>query len=168
MHERPSGPVGERADAVTHGAMLTNRGVIYPWQCDHMGHLNVRGYVGEFDEASWHLFALLGLPAERLRAEKRGMAAVEQHITYHRELRAGDVISIYSDIISLRQRVLIFRHRMLSGASSEPAAETEITGVHLDLSTRRATALPEDVIRNGRVLMNSASSPRPGGAPDKD
>jgi acyl-CoA thioester hydrolase len=96
------------------------------------------------------------------------MAAVEQHITYRRELRAGDVISVYSDIISLRQRVLIFRHRMLGGGSSEPAAETEITGVHLDLTTRRAAALPKDVIRNSRALMKNASSPRPEGAPHQD
>lgn len=25
--------------------ILTHRGVVYPWQCDHMGHLNVMWYV---------------------------------------------------------------------------------------------------------------------------
>ena len=29
----------------------TYRGVIYPWQCDHQGHLNTAQYVGIFDSA---------------------------------------------------------------------------------------------------------------------
>ncbi len=39
----------------------TYRGVIYPWNCDHMGHMNVQYYVGKFDEATWQLFAFLGM-----------------------------------------------------------------------------------------------------------
>ena len=41
----------------------TYRGVIYPWQCDHMGHMNVMWYVGKFDEATWNLFAVAGVTA---------------------------------------------------------------------------------------------------------
>ena len=33
--------------------VITYRGTVYPWQCDHMGHMNVMWYVGKFDEASW-------------------------------------------------------------------------------------------------------------------
>jgi hypothetical protein len=25
------------------------RGVVYPWHCDHLGHMNVQHYVGMFD-----------------------------------------------------------------------------------------------------------------------
>jgi acyl-CoA thioester hydrolase len=28
---------------------LTTRGTVYPWRCDHMGHMNVMWYVGKFD-----------------------------------------------------------------------------------------------------------------------
>jgi acyl-CoA thioester hydrolase len=31
---------------------LTYRGTVYPWQCDHIGHMNVMWYVGKFDEAT--------------------------------------------------------------------------------------------------------------------
>ena len=31
--------------------VLTYRGTIYPWHCDHMGHMNIMHYVGKFDEA---------------------------------------------------------------------------------------------------------------------
>ncbi len=32
-------------------------GVVYPDQADHMGHINVRHYVGMFDHATWVFFA---------------------------------------------------------------------------------------------------------------
>ena len=38
----------------------TYRGTVYPWQCDHVGHMNIMWYVGKFDEANWNLFARLG------------------------------------------------------------------------------------------------------------
>ena len=40
---------------------ITYRGVVYPWHCDHMGHMNVMWYVGKFDEATWNLFASIGI-----------------------------------------------------------------------------------------------------------
>ena len=36
-------------------AIETYRGVVYPWQMDHMGHMNVRFYSARFDEATWRL-----------------------------------------------------------------------------------------------------------------
>src|SRR5215470_11750022 len=32
--------------------LITARSVVYPWQCDHMGHMNVMWYTGKFDEAT--------------------------------------------------------------------------------------------------------------------
>jgi acyl-CoA thioester hydrolase len=45
----------------------TYRGTVYPWQCDHVGHMNIMWYVGKFDEANWNLFARLGLTPSYLR-----------------------------------------------------------------------------------------------------
>jgi acyl-CoA thioester hydrolase len=63
----------------------TYRGTVYPWQCDHVGHMNIIWYVGKFDEANWNLFARIGLTPTYLRESGRGMAAVEQNISYKRE-----------------------------------------------------------------------------------
>ena len=56
----------------------TYRGTVYPWQCDHVGHMNVMWYVGKFDEATWNLIARLGLTPSYLRESGRGMAAVSR------------------------------------------------------------------------------------------
>ena len=36
--------------------ITTYKGTVYPWHCDHVGHMNVMWYVGKFDEATWNLF----------------------------------------------------------------------------------------------------------------
>ena len=123
----------------------TYRGAVYPWHCDHMGHMNVMWYVGKFDEATWQFFALLGLTPAFLRRNRRGMAAVEQRIAYQRELHAGDVISVGTGALEVRERVIRFVHEMRSGESGDVAAVTMLTGVYLDTETRRACAFPEEV-----------------------
>ena len=71
---------------------LTYKGAVYPWHCDHMGHMNVMWYVGKFDEATWSYFASLGLTPAKLRDNARGMAALEQNLTYKREVLPGDTL----------------------------------------------------------------------------
>jgi acyl-CoA thioester hydrolase len=122
--------------------IITYRGTVYPWHCDHMGHMNVMWYVGKFDEATWHLFARLGLTPSFLRENDRGMAAVEQTIQYKRELRAGDLVTIRSSVIELKEKSIRFLHEMRKDDSDEVAATTTLVGVHLDTSARRACALP--------------------------
>ena len=65
-------------------SLLTYRGTVHQWQCDHMGHMNVMWYVGKFDEATWNLAAMMGMTAQYLKDAKRGMAAVDQRIAYRR------------------------------------------------------------------------------------
>ena len=125
--------------------VLTYRGTIYPWHCDHMGHMNVMWYVGKFDEATWHLFASAGLTGKRIRAEGFGMAALEQRIEYKRELLAGDLITIRSWFQEVREKVLLFAHEMVNEETQEVAARTFLTAVCLDTKTRKARPLPADV-----------------------
>ena len=125
--------------------LLTYRGTIYPWHCDHMGHMNVMWYVGKFDEATWHLLASVGASASRMREENFGMVAVEQRIEYKRELRAGDLITIRSGVQEVREKAIFFFHEMTNEQAQELAARTFLTGVCLDTNTRKARALPLDV-----------------------
>lgn len=133
-------------DADLSDGTLTYRGIVYPWQCDHMGHMNVMWYVGKFDEATWTLMAGVGLTADYLRSNGRGMAAVDQQISYRRELMAGDAISIRSEFLELKDRSVRFRHVMVRDSDGVVAAETVMTGVHIDTSARRAVSV-EGMIR---------------------
>ena len=139
--------------------MLTYRGTVYPWHCDHMGHMNVMWYVGKFDEATWQFFNAIGLGPVSLRTAGRGMAAVEQRITYARELYAGTVISVTTAVDEVHERKIRFTHQMLNDDSQEVAATTTILGVHLDTSSRRACALPLAVVAAAKShLIRTAGS----------
>jgi acyl-CoA thioester hydrolase len=125
--------------------LLTYRGTVYPWHCDHMGHMNVMWYVAKFDEATWQLLAAVGLTAARMRQDGIGMVAVEQHIEYKRELLAGDLLTIHSHVKEVREKSIVFVHEMTNQETQELAARTTLIGVCIDTTTRRGRPLPEDV-----------------------
>jgi acyl-CoA thioester hydrolase len=129
---------------------VTYRGTVYPWHCDHMGHMNVMWYVGKFDEATWQLLNSIGLSPTRLRNERIGMAAVEQRLEYKRELHAGDLVTIRSSIEEVREKSLVLVHEMINQEKEELAARTVITGVCMDLTTRKARPLPTDIRERSR------------------
>ena len=138
--------------------ILTYRGTVYPWHCDHMGHMNVMWYVGKFDEATWSLFAEGGFHPSYLRDNSRGMVAVQQNITYKQEIFAGDVIVIRSGILEVRDKVVRFFHEMTKLATGEVAATTELTGVHIDTVARKSVALPPDArARLERLVVSPAA-----------
>ena len=135
---------------------ITYRGTVYPWQCDHMGHMNVLWYVGKFDEATWQLLARLGLSPSRLKNDGLGMVAVEQHITYKRELSAGDVVTIRSSVQEIKDKSIRFTHEMTNDETRELSASTVLVGVCISLESRRAVSLPGDVRENAAGLADGS------------
>jgi acyl-CoA thioester hydrolase len=135
----------------------TYRGTVYPWQCDHMGHMNVMWYVGKFDEATWQLLASLGLPPSRLRKEGIGMVAVEQHIEYKRELRAGDLLTVRSSVAEIKEKSVRLIHEMKNDETNELAAIMVVVGVCIDMATRKAALLPSDVRERSAALMTAGT-----------
>jgi acyl-CoA thioester hydrolase len=123
----------------------TYRGIVYPWHCDHMGHMNVMWYASKFDEACWQLLGMLGLHRSRFAEDVTAMAAVEQHIQYKRELHPGDAVTIQSALLEVKDKSIHMLHKMVHDASGEVAATTVIVGVHIDARIRKAIRIPEDV-----------------------
>ena len=137
---------------------VTYCSTVYPWQCDHVGHMNIMWYVGKFDEANWNLFARVGLTPTYLRESGRGMAGVQQNITYQRELLAGDIVEVKSVLLEIRDKSIRFRHEMRNAETGEIAASCEITGVHMDRQARKSAAFT-DAIR--KLAMRQLAVPEP-------
>src|SRR5439155_21807965 len=78
-----------------------------------------------------------GLTPSYLRRSGRGMAAVQQNITYKRELLAGDIVEIRSHLLEARDKSIRFRHDMTNAETGGIAAFCEITDVHMDRSQRK-------------------------------
>lgn len=137
--------------------IITYRGAVYPWHCDHMGHMNVMWYVGKFDEATWQLFNVLGLSPSYLEKSGRGMAAVEQHISYMREVRAGSVVSVRTRVLEVKEKILVFSHEMFNDETGEVAARTTLKAVHLDTVQRRSCAFSDSVFLAAKAHLTSDS-----------
>ena len=137
----------------------TYRGAVYPWHCDHMGHMNVMWYVGKFDEATWHLFRMVGLSSAWLKANGRGMAAIEQRIAYQRELHAGATVIVRTTVLEVREKVLRFVHQMVDADTEQASATTLLVAAHTDAQLRKATALPPEVAEKARALTGSVALP---------
>lgn len=136
--------------------ILTYRGAVYPWHCDHMGHMNVMHYVGKFDEATWNLFNAIGLTRKTMADANRGMAAVDQHITYERELPVGAVVSVTSQLKEVKEKLIVFEHTMTNDETGMVAARTTLKAVHLDLTLRRAVAFEPLIASEMRGILSAA------------
>src|SRR5688572_30028009 len=141
------------------GLVETYRGAIYPWHCDQMGHMNVMWYVGKFDEATWNLFATMGVTIAFLKENRRGMAAVQQNIAYKRELYAGETVVVRSAFLEVRDKLAKFVHEMRNAVTDELAATCVLTGVHIDAVTRKSCAFPPEILARGRGLVRAYELP---------
>ncbi len=132
----------------------TYRGVVYPGQLDHMGHMNVQWYVAKFDEATWHLTAAVGITTQYMREHNRGMAAVEQITRYRLEVMSGDLLVVKSRVIETSDKTIRFRHEMYNAESMQEVANTQIVGVHIDRKIRKSCPLPQSVIEKCAELFD--------------
>ncbi len=136
------------------GFIETYRGAIYPWHCDHQGHLTVMHYFGFFDNSSWQIISALGFTRSRLEAETRGFVDVTATIDYQAEQRVGGLVHIESGLKKLGNTSVTVLHRMLNSETGELAATLENVMLYFDLEARRKVPLPEeDRVRMAAFLI---------------
>ena len=133
--------------------METYRGVVYPNQIDHMGHMNVQWHTAKFDSGTWHLFSAAGISSDYIRKSNKGMAAVEQTTKYKAEALAGDLIVIKSKILEVTDKSIRFVHIMSNSETGAELASSELVGVHFDRKKRKARVIPEEIKKRCAALM---------------
>lgn len=130
------------------GFIETFRGVVYPWHCDQMGHMNVQHYVGMFDQGEFHLMAAAGFRWVEGGKRAEGFADVQHLIQFKAEQRVGSLIVIEGGVLRIGNSSVTLYQRMKNTESGEVAATTEITAVYFDLEARKSRPLP-DRLREG-------------------
>jgi len=138
-------------------AIETYRGVVYPWQLDHMDHMNVQFYTAFFDAATWHLFAALGMTTGYFKRNQRGMAALDMRTLFKRELHAGALVRITSELLEAKPKTMRFLHRMYESESGAEAATAEIVGAHIDTVARKSVPFPQDIVKRQHDLIGTGA-----------
>ena len=80
-------------------------------------------------------------------------AAVQQNITYRRELLSGDIVAVRTGMLEMRDKVAKFVHEMRNAHTGEVAAICVLTGVHMDSVARKSTPFPPEIVERGRGML---------------
>ena len=131
----------------------TYRGVVYPDQLDHMGHMNVRWYTAKFDEAAWHLFSYVGVTNGYIREQEKGMAALEQLTKYKAEVMVGDLLVVRSKMLEVKEKTIRFLHTLYNAETEAEVATSELLAIHLDRKKRKSCALPAAIRAKCEALV---------------
>jgi acyl-CoA thioester hydrolase len=124
----------------------TARTVVYPWQCDVMGHFATHHYMKVFDDASYHLLGRLGFSLRESYQTKQGWADVSHSIVYKHEIASGDLITACSSVLALGNKSLTYRTRLVRATEvSLDCAVLVGVMVRFDLTQRIAIALPTEL-----------------------
>ena len=132
------------------GARVSEFGVevwsssVAPWECDRMGHLNVRFYVARCMEALVGLAAELGMPRAFAPTAESTLVVREQHIRFLREARPGALLHITGGVVEMGEadaRLLLLMHH----ADGELAASFQTVVGHVTSRDQRAFPWPERV-----------------------
>lgn len=136
----------------------TGRGAVHSWQCDHMGHVNIRTYNDMFEESIWHAFNHIGITPSLLRQGEIAMATVEQNLRYFKELLAGDVVYIESYVDKVSEKSVTIVQDMYNAESNERCASCSITAVCLDPIARKSRPFPSAIYANAMALIDAPVS----------
>jgi len=123
------------------------RETIRPEWIDYNGHMNVAYYTLVFDHAVDALFEHIGLGRSYREAGTGSTFAVEQHITYNREVVEGDEVRIETRLLGFDEKRIHHYHEMFHAADGYLAAATEFLSLHVDLATRRVAPMPEEILK---------------------
>jgi len=77
------------------------RGGVNTWECDEMGHMNVRFYVAKAMEGLVGLAAALGLPHAFTADAGSTLLVREQHIRFLREAHAGAALHMTGGVVEM-------------------------------------------------------------------
>ena len=144
------------------------RALVRPEWIDHNGHMNMGFYLVVFDLATDAWFRYLGLGEPHRAAQAVTTFCLEAHVTYHREVRAGDPLRFTTQLLAWDAKRLHYFHEMYHAADGFLAATNELVSLHVSEATRRAAPMaPEILERLARIQASArcAAAAGSGGSP---
>jgi acyl-CoA thioester hydrolase len=138
------------------------RDVVRPEWIDANGHMNVGYYLVVFDYATDEFMRWVGLDAGHRREAGVTTFCLEAHLTFQREVRAGDPLRFTTRLLAHDAKRLHYVHEMSHAREGYLAATNELTSLHVSAETRRAAPMAPDVLaRLARVQAAHDALPRP-------
>jgi acyl-CoA thioester hydrolase len=106
------------------------RGGVTPWQCDEMGHMNVRFYLAAANEGLANLAALMGMPRAFTPGASSTLLLQEHHVRFLKEARPGAGLVMTGAVVAMGENTATLL-LLLFHASGEPAAAITAKVLHV-------------------------------------
>jgi len=129
---------------------------------DYNGHMNVGYYHVAFDNAAEPFFEFLGLTPEFRQRHGASTFALESHLNFLREVKAGDALRFEARLIDFDAKRIHFFQEMFHAGEGYVAASYESVSAHVSMATRRTAPMPPNLLeRLAAVKAAHAVLPRP-------
>ncbi len=138
------------------GGLEVWRGGVNTWECDEMGHLNVRFYVSRAMEGLVTVAAAMGLP-DAFRANVGATLLVkDQHIRFLREARPRAALHMVAGLLEIGESEARVLQLLIHTATGEIAASFQNVVVHATAHDERSFPWSAKTRALAAALMVSA------------
>lgn len=129
------------------------RGGVNTWDCDEMGHMNVRHYVVRAQEGLIGLAAELGLPGAFSPHANATLLVKEHHIRFLREAHAGAPLTMLGGVIEMGETEARLLQLLIHPATGELAATFQTIVVHATPREGQPFPWPRIARERAKALM---------------
>lgn len=129
------------------------RGGVNTWDCDEMGHMNVRFYVTRSVEGMAGLAAEMGMPFAYAPYANSTLLIREQHIRFLREAHAGAALHMTGGIVSIDETEAWVLQILYHSDTGQPAATIQSRIAHVTARDGTAFGWPAIVRERAKALM---------------
>ncbi len=155
---KPEASPRATAGEAFEGAFSTYRGRFRPADCDRDGRPSDRAIIARVSDAATQFWTGIGLSPQVIAERNAGRVAVEMKLTRGAAGAPEALVHIMSRLNVVARSTLSFEHRIVATETDAVIATVEVTGLTLDLGTRKAIRFGDDVraglearIRGGRI-----------------
>ena len=129
---------------------------------DYNGHLNMAYYNVLIDRAVDEAFELAGLGPDYVTSRNASYFTAEAHVRYLRELAANAPVRVTLQLLGYDAKRIHFYAELLHARESWISATSEQLALHVDMTSRRVTPWPDDILeRLAAMRAAHASLPVP-------
>ena len=109
---------------------------------DYNGHFNMAYYNVIFDRCGDEAFALVGLGPDYVKSANSSFFTLEAHVTYLRELHAGDEVRVTVQIPRSRCQARALCPEMFHAREGWLACVSENIVIHVDMAAKKTVPFP--------------------------
>jgi acyl-CoA thioester hydrolase len=122
---------------------------------DYNGHFNMAYYNVIFDRAGDEAFLLLGLGPDYVRRTNCSFFTLEAHVTYLRELHAGDAVKVSFHLLDYDAKRAHYVEQMYHARDNWLASVSEHMIIHVDMTAKKSSPFPAEILEKISVMREA-------------